>query len=222
MGKLTVRQKFNRWLSTTRVYAWAMDEVLPYTRLTNYYTRMRGWKAKQGYALLLPGDIILTIDKSKVTSKIIGGEWSHATYCFNKDLLGVNYEIAEMTHSDFTLNSFFDAAYEADEFMIIRNTKATAEYIQNMHRQLARYKNAMYDDSFILDSRKAFGDEVEEVSLYCFELCYLLDYEGRMEASLDDLEHLGRKYISAEGLINAKNMEIIFDSRLAVEPARPF
>ena len=83
----------------TSLYSYLLMHVIPYIRFSLYYTSTRGWTYHQGYKLLREGDIILTQDKKKLTTLLIGGEFSHAALCVSKD--GI-FEVAEMTHTNYT------------------------------------------------------------------------------------------------------------------------
>ena len=73
------------WLMGTNFYNYVLIHVIPYVRFTMYYTTFRGWKYHMGYNLLKPGDIILSQDSKKLTTLIIGGDYSHAGLCLSKD-----------------------------------------------------------------------------------------------------------------------------------------
>ena len=105
------------WLTNTKLWAWLLIKVVPFIRFTTYYTDFRGHQFIIGYKRLQPGDIILTKDKRKLTTVLIGGEFTHAALCVN---LGRPYEIAEMTHHDYTKSFFFDVCKESDRVVILR------------------------------------------------------------------------------------------------------
>lgn len=198
-----IKNKFILCLMETSFYNYLLKHVIPYIRFTTYYTSFRGWKYHRGYKLLLPGDIILTQDKRKLTTFLIGGEFSHAALCVSKD--GV-FEVAEMTHTDFTRSCFFDLCKEADKVTIIRCYDWDKEYTQRVINKCLTFTDAVYDNEF------DFGIK----SLYCSELVYQADFERRLNVSLEDLADIGRPYISPFGLYRAKNVEKVWESDLAV------
>ena len=64
-------------------------------RTDTLYPRFRGrhlWKSA-------------VIDKKKLTTLLIPGEFSHAAMCVSLD---AEWEVSEMTHSDYTKSCFFD------------------------------------------------------------------------------------------------------------------
>lgn len=190
---------FFRWLATTHLYRQFLKHIAPKLRLSLYYTSMRGWKYHRGYKLLQPGDIIVAKDNLKVTTYIIGGEWAHAGICVSKD---GDFECAEMTNKDYTKSTFADMCFEADRVAIIRCRDWDAEYTQKVIKNVLKYQDAKYDVEFKL------GHEY----LYCSELIYLSDEERRLKVNLEDLEQLGREYLSPTGLWRAENVSIIWDS----------
>lgn len=193
------------WLMSTSVYNNFVLKVLPYIRLSLYYTSIRGWQYRRGYQLLQDGDIFLSYDKKKLSTFIIPGQFSHAGLCVGK---GEQWEISEMTQKDYTKSTFFDVCKEADRVVIIRCKDFDPEYIK--HTLIPACKNlsdAKYDAAF----------ELGVQALYCSELVYQADVEKRLKVDLSDLAGLGRPYLSPDGLFKAKNCELIWDSEKEVE-----
>jgi hypothetical protein len=188
------------WLMNTRAYGWLLKHVIPYIRFTTYYTSLRGAKYKAGYAKLRAGHIILTLDKKKLTSMLIPGGFAHAALCLNK--AAGSYEIAEMTHTDYTKSYFFDICKESDRVVILKCTDWDAAYTKKVVAKCRTFEGATYDVKF------GFGIK----ALYCSELVYQADFEKRLDVDLEDLAGLGREYISPTGLYNAKNVKVVWDS----------
>lgn len=205
-----LKQKFFRWLATTTFYNWALKSVVPFIRLKTYYTSMRGWKYKRGYTKLRPGDIILTLDKYKIATKIIGGDWAHAALCVAVSA-NEEFEVAEMTHNDYTKSTFSDLCYEADNVAIIRCRDWSPSYIKKVIKKCREFENSKYDNAFTL-TRESKG-KTPDAFLYCSELIYDSDVDKKLKVSLEDLEQLGRKYISPTGLWKAENVDIIWESK---------
>ena len=174
-------------------------KVIPYVRFTTYYTSFRGWKYQRGYALLQPGDILVGVDKKKLTHLLIEGTFSHAIQCVAK---GTEFECAEMTHHNFTRSCFFDICKEADRVVILRCRDYDAAYIEKVIAACLSHADATYNVTF----------ELGIPALYCSELIYISDVEKRLQVSLADLAGLGRPYISPDGLYQAKNVDVIWDS----------
>lgn len=192
-----LRQKFFLWLVRTKFYKTVLLKYIPYIRFTTYYTRMKGWAYHEGYNLLREGDIILTTDSLKLTTIIIPGEWAHAGLCVSKDQ---KFECAEMTHNHYTKSTFADMCFQADSVMILRCRDWDEAYIQKVIAKCRSLENARYDIEFKL------GEEF----LYCSELIYESDIDKILDISLDDLEQLGRPYISPVGLSQCKNADVIW------------
>jgi hypothetical protein len=183
----------------TSFYSWLVMSVIPYIRLTTYYTSLRGWKFHRGYQLLKPGHIILTIDRKKLTTFLVPGEFTHASFCVAK---GLEFEVAEMTHNNFTKSHFFDICKESDRVVILRCSKFDEDYTKKVIERCLSFQGVSYDTGFELGVK----------SLYCSELVYQSDYERRIEADLSDIAGLGRPYISPDGIFNSKNVELVWDS----------
>lgn len=206
----------------TKAYLWAMKHLIPFIRLTTYYAlpdnkQFKKWGALEmrGYKHLKPGDILLCSDSKKLTSKIIGSATkefgnkqpyfmpSHIALCVDK---GTDFEIAEMTHHDYTRSTWTDICREATRVVIARCKDWDDKYIQNTIIPMTlSFKNKRYDDSFVM------GVD----SLACSELPYFADLERRAQVSLHPV--IGNKpYITPVGWVLGKNIEIIWDSNLEI------
>jgi len=166
---------------------------------------MRGRKYKHAYVLLNPGDIIVSKDKYKLTTYLIPGEFAHAALCVDKNMSGLcPFEIAEMTHLGFTKSTFYDVFREATRIVILRCRNWDHKYIDKVISNCEFFEGVPYDNTFELGIK----------ALYCSELIYEADVEHRLQVSLEDLMGLGRPYISPIGLLHAKNVDIIYDSKM--------
>lgn len=186
-------------LMQSRFYAWLLIKVIPYIRFTTYYATLRGWKYQRGYRLLQPGDIVLTTDKKKLTSLLISGEFTHAALCVDK---GWEWEISEMTHTNYTKSTFFDLCKEADRVVIMRCPDFTGVYLGIVIMTCKKLAGAKYDTRF----------ELGIASLYCSELVYQSDPERKLGCDLSDLVGIGRPYISPTGISQAANIKKVWDS----------
>jgi len=197
--KFTLR-KLILMLYQSSWYSYVVLHIIPYIRFTLYYTSFKGWKYHRGYAKLMPGDFILSNDKWKLTSVLIPGEWSHASLCVSKDK---EFEIAEMTHTNFTKSTFFDVCKESTRVTIFRCDDWTLDYIPTIIEACWAFEGVKYDVKF----------EYGIKALYCSELVVSCDVEKRLQYSDEDLLGLGIKYISPTGLSRAKNVSVIWDSK---------
>jgi len=191
-------RKFVNWVMNTRFYKYLLKHVIPYIRFTTYYTSLRGKKYHTLYKELQPGDVLLTIDRKKLTTLLIPGDFSHAAMCISKD---GNWETSEMTHDDYTKSTFFDVCKESDRVVIMRPDLSQQEIDEAVYK-CKSFEGAEYDASFDLGIK----------SLYCSELIYQSYEHNSLKVNLEDFVGLGRPYISPTGLYHAKNLEVIIDS----------
>lgn len=194
-----IYRKFLLWFMGTSLYKFFIKKVIPYIRFTTYYTSLRGWKYHILYNFLEPGDIILTIDKKKLTTFLIPGSFSHAAMCVSKN--GI-WEVSEMTHNDYTHSCFFDICKESDRVVIMGVKNINPDDIIQAINKCKSLENSKYDISFEL------GIE----ALYCSELCLISWGNDKLKADLEDLAGLGKPYISPTGLYLAKGLYIKIDS----------
>ena len=192
-------KKLLQWFTKTSVYSFIVLKIIPYIRFSTYYSDIRGWQYFRGHNLLQPGDIVLCIDRKKLTSVIIPGEISHAGFCVDKD---AEWEISEMTHDHYSKSNFFDFCKESDRVVIMRCRDFDENYIPKVIERCKSYEDAKYDVDFSLGVK----------DLYCSELVYMSDFEKRLDISLEDLAGLGTPYISPTGLLRAKNCDVVWDS----------
>jgi hypothetical protein len=210
--------KFLFWLVSTRLYLWAMKKVIPFIRFTTYYAIPENKKFAQwgplerkGYARLQPGDLVFTIDKMKFSSMVIGRATaklghkkplftpSHIALCVAK---GSEFEIAEMTHNDFTRSTWEDVTRGSTRVVIGRIDNWDKEYITDVVIPTTlSFSGKKYDDRFLMG----------EDSLACSELPYFADKERRAKVNLEPI--IGTEpYITPVGWILADNIEFIWDS----------
>jgi len=183
----------------TKFYAFLLKRVIPYIRFTTYYTSLRGVKYHKLYDLLQAGDVILSLDRKKLTTLLIPGEFSHACMCVSVNRA---WEISEMTHTDYTKSTFFDVCKESDRVVIMRCKLYDDNDIEFAIERCRSFKDASYDLEFDLG--------VQE--LYCSELVYQSYADNFLGVNLEDLVGLDREYISPTGLYNGNNLEVIIDS----------
>lgn len=188
-------------LMQTKIYKYFLKNIVPYIRFSMYYPKLRGIQFEEIRTRILPCDIILTVDKRKLTSFLIPGEFSHAAF-----FLGFRrtFEVAEMTHEDYTKSFLFDVCKQSDRVLILRckDIALDPHYGFRMIHKCLSFQNTKYDSDFSL------GVE----ALYCSELIYQSDFEKRIKYDLSDLAGIGQPYISPDGLLQAHNCYCVYDS----------
>lgn len=194
-----------KFIMNTRLYSWFMRDVIWRFRFSNYYSKFPGWKYIYMYSLLRPGDVIVSSDKYKLTSFLIKGQWDHAAYFLGKSP-GEKYEVAEMVHTGYRKSMFFDICKEAETVAIYRCESFDETYVAEMNKICKTFESYLYDIYFNFE----LTDVIK--SLYCSELIYKLDYEKRMQVSLEDLAGLGQQYISPDGLTKGLTMKLVAHS----------
>ena len=192
------------YVTQTKIFRWLLSSVVPYIRFTTYYPKFSGRQYRNAYHLLSLGDILLCSDNRKLTTKLIGGELTHAALCVGKGDL-VMWETLDMTHEDCRRGQFFDICKESDRVVILRCTDWDSAYISKVITKAQDFYDwgIQYDYSFKLGVK----------ALYCSELVYEADVERRLKVKLDDVAGLGIPYISPTGLYNAENVKVIYDSK---------
>lgn len=215
-----MKKVFLVWLTNTKIWSWFILNIMPFIRFSVYYTKFRGIDFITSYRILDEGDVILTLDEKKAT-RIVPGLMTHAAYCVNNSSKSgkLDYEVAEMTHHNFTRSYWFDICKESDRVIIVTYDGWTPEHKTMMHNLVPMFWSSLYDTKF------AFG--IGE--LYCSELPWQLDrmaanrsmttqdmtetkFKGVMDVDLSDFAGIGRQYISPDGLLFARNARVRWDS----------
>ena len=189
---------------TTSLYHYLLKHIIPYIRLSTYYTTMRGRTYHQVYSVIKPGDILLSVDSKKLTTFLIGGEFSHAAVCVSKDRF---WEVSEMTHTDYTKSTVSDICYEATRVVVLRSMSWDEEYTKAFVEKTKSFDGVPYDNMF----------ELGVEALSCSELVYEADFERRLDLNLEDVVGLGELYISPTGIWNSNSLTCIFDTDLLRE-----
>lgn len=191
-------RKIINQIMQTKFYKFALKHIIPYIRFSMYYTSLRGDKYHALYKRLKPGDVILTIDKKKLTSLLIPGSFSHAAMCVSLDQ---SWEVSEMTHDDYTKSTFFDICKESDQVVILR-PQLSEDQIKDAIDKCKSFEGCEYDSLFKLGVK----------ALYCSELIYESYSNNLLEVNLEDFVGLGRPYISPIGLLYSKKLKVVIDS----------
>ena len=194
-------RRFVMWVMNTELYKYTLQYIIPDIRFTMKYTQMTGIQFNKMYSLLKPGDVILTVDKRKLTSLLIPGTFSHAAMCIDKNS---DWEVSEMTHDDYTKSCFFDVCKESDRVVILRVNCTTCfeGSVEHAITKCKEFEDVKYDTQFDLNIH----------TLYCSELIYQSYINNSLQVCLDDFIGLGRQYISPDGLYNAKQLRVVVDS----------
>lgn len=204
------------WLYEQSWYFNVMKKWIPRLRFSTTYPvpenkNYRHWGAlqKKGRAHLKIGDMVFTRDEKKLASAAIG-KATGADEDFVPAHVGLvialdpveTFEIAEMTHNDFTESTWSDLTHESTRTVIARCADFDSDYIDRVLVPTCRsFKDKVYDIKFTQGS-----DE-----LICSELVFFSDIEGRLEVDLSPVIGMD-PYISPMGLLKGRNVEIVWDS----------
>lgn len=188
-----------RLILKSKAYAYFMKNIIWRIRISNYYSDFKGSQYTEAYGKIHEGDIVLCIDKKKLSTMLIPGEFSHAALFLGKD---APFEVAEMVHTGYNKAYFFDVCKESDRVVIMRCMMFDPDYIEKVVSSAIGFQHSTYDIAF------SMGIE----SLYCSELVYQADFERRLKLDLSDLAGLGVEYISPDGLLYADNCFCVYDS----------
>lgn len=208
-------KKIVLWLISTKLWSWILLDVIPYIRFSNQPTKIRGRVYNEGYKLLQLGDIIVSRDNKKLTTWLITGKsgWTHASLCVGKKEWPRTdkVEVLEMDRKGMVQSDFFDICHEADRVAIYRCRDFTPEYIQKVINKCWTFMPVPYDVTF------SMGVE----ALACSEMVYWADFDHIIQCDLTDDAHVGKPFISPNGLAAAKNVEKIWDSDIIYFKALP-
>lgn len=225
----TLLRKFMFWFTRTRFYGWFMDHVMWRIAFTTTYLTPDNPKYKKWGPLVYelrkvakPGDFLFTINRKNLSGKIIGAATAekHGDISFvpahvahvvgNSNIAPENHvpipEVIEMTHSNFTRSMLDDVCHESTAVLLGRCEDFDEKYVKEVFIPgLFEQDHKEYDDSFSMSEDK----------VACSEIGYHADEEKRLDVSLDPIVGLD-PYLTPMGVMRAKNMKIIWDSRYAL------
>ncbi len=133
------------WLIKTKFWRWLLlHSPIPYIRLTTYYPSLKGRQYRNCLKVIREGDIILCRDNKKLTTKLIGGEFTHAMYFRGHDK---KYQCVDMTHENYRKCDLFDAFKESDRVAIQRVPMSQNER-SRLTNAIDSFDGAIYDVAF--------------------------------------------------------------------------
>lgn len=198
---LSLLRKTLIWILSQKTVQIVVLKVLPKIRFSTSYALL-GWADYTSISLnARPGDIILSVDKSKLTSLLIPGYWSHVGLVVKNDHDQDGVLIVEAVPPAVRETSLFDFCKCADEVMVLRPDVTNDVVEQAVFR--AKYNiGREYDGLF------KYGP----TALYCAELisyCFLQS----VKFDWSDLWGVGYPYLSPDGVADGEPLTVIFHSR---------
>lgn len=202
----SIKSKLILFLFETRLYNWFVKNILPhiYLRKKNNLDANRIYlgidKALSEYlnqsVKSARGIVIGSRDPSKLSGKLIPGDVDHV------GILDCGYVIEAVAEGvvKTTLEEFIS---RSEGVILCYGYKWDKEYRNNIANIANTFIGIGYDRKF------KFGTE----ALYCSELVFESDIEGRCSYDSSDLAGIGRDYISPIGIVEAVGMTRIYDSR---------
>lgn len=189
------------WAFSKKAVQIIILKVLPKIRLSTGYALV-GWSDYMAVSIRAqPGDIIFSVDKSKLTSLLIPGYWSHVGIVVKNDHDQDGVMIVEAVPPEVRETSLFEFCKCADEIMVLRPDVTNEVREQAIFR--AKYNiGREYDACF----------KIGPAALYCAELisyCFLQS----VKFDWSDLWGLGYPYLSPDGVADGEPMAVVYEKR---------
>lgn len=150
---------------------------------------MNSWQFKKFLTHVQPGDLVFSVDRTKLSNILIGGFWAH---------VGVVDQNLEIVEAHFPLVRRIHPAefcFTSDIVGIIR--PQSVDLRQHIATKCGMFVGMPYDTLFV-DGRE---------SLYCSELVWTLDEDNQLGFDTTDEVGLGIGYVSPDDLWNSTNIE---------------
>lgn len=165
---------------------WGLIYVLPKLRLTNGYGKATSADFRAIKNLARPGDLIFSLDRSKLSSLLIPGKWEHVAIVASNE---VELEIIEAVpiHGVRKI-AFYDFLKTADEVMLMRRSAHRQGDEESAVRWAVAFMGMKYDTNF----------ERGPEALYCAEL--VADCYTKAKFDWSDLWGIGMQYLSPDGV----------------------
>lgn len=186
--KMWIKKKLLRFF----VVQWLLTKVLPKIRFSLHRPKMNAEKYAVFYRALRPGDLVFSVDRSKLSTFLIGGKWSHVgIYVDHDNIVEAVYPLVRFVHP---LDFCFDAdcvgvgrpKYNGSEGAIYEATLKAATYV-------GRHYDTLFEP----------GTE----ALYCSEL--VSNVVG-LQVDRSDEVGLGQDYVTPDEVW--RNVVPIYDS----------
>lgn len=141
------------------------------------------------------GDLIFSHNPS-LFSLLIPGDVTHVGVYIGGD------DVAEMLPNGFHYNTIWNFCRRNKRVIVCRCNDFNQVYVTRFINNINQFKFHKYDFSFNFDV----------MELYCSEMVYLADDKRVIKCSLEDNLGVGQKFITPQGLLNASNISIIYDT----------
>ena len=163
-----------------------LSRILPRIRFSTSPPKITGQEWQSFIAMIKPGDLVFSVDRSKLSSVLIPGIWDHVGIVNNEGMIvEAHFPKVRKIHP-------FDFCHTSDFVGILRPFPVTADMLAT---KVDRFIGRNYDTLF----RK--GAE----SLYCSELVWECDESNSLGFDVSDAIGLGIEYLSPDGLWDSKN-----------------
>lgn len=163
-----------------------LSRILPLIRFSTSPPKITGQEWQRFIAMIKPGDLVFSVDRSKLSSVLIPGEWDHVGIVSEDSMIvEAHFPKVRKIHP-------FDFCHTSDAVGVLRPFPSTAAVL------------ASRCDSFIgigYDTLFRKGAE----SLYCSELVWQCDQDNDLGFDTSDAVGLGIEYLSPDGLWDSKN-----------------
>ena len=163
-----------------------LSRILPRIRFSTSPPKITGQEWQSFIAMIKPGDLVFSVDRSKLSSVLIPGEWDHVGIVSEDSMIvEAHFPKVRKIHP-------FDFCHTSDAVGVLRPFPSTAAVL------------ASRCDSFIgigYDTLFRKGAE----SLYCSELVWQCDQANDLGFDTSDAVGLGIEYLSPDGLWDSKN-----------------
>lgn len=174
---------------------WFLQKILPKIRFSTTYGGLTPPQFNWFLQTLKHGDVIVSKDSKKLSSKLIPGNWAHAAIAYQAP--GESIKIAEAIWPKIKSTDLFEFAKECEDLMILRpKLQSDDAFFQGLTlRLLTQYIGRPYDTHFSRGPRR----------LYCSELIWRLLPEFRFDWS--DFADIGFEYLSPDGVAECPDFE---------------
>lgn len=197
---LSLRIKAVMWAISLPMVHTLVLKVLPKIRFSTGYGLVEYAAFNAIATKAEPGDLIFSVDNSKLTSILIPGKWSHVGIVVDNGINGP--KIVEAVPPAVRSTTLFDFCRTADEVMLMRpgldlKSKYWACTVAKMRLGTA------YDAEFTIGPK----------ALYCAELiadAYYVAENMGMTFDWSDLLGLGYPYLTPDGVADGKPMSVVY------------
>lgn len=206
-----MKNKLRYIIIGNKLVQWLLLKVIPKIRLSTGYGRTSWDDYSAILERALPGDIIFSADRAKISTLLIPGDWSHVGIVAEKH--ECKCKIVEAVPEGVRITDLYSFCQTSDEVMLMRPYPLSRSLVENqeMFDRIMRDR-ALFAKSLVGRSYDALFSRNNQ-ALYCAELVHEV-WGGFCRFDWSDFLGLGHPYLTPDGIAESPDLVQVYVRRL--------